>query len=140
MTDRSDNSTARPEARVIYCHCAYSKVVPAEVKDQVLRALCDAGRPFEMVADLCEMSAKGDASLKAIASNGGGAVKIAACYPRAVRWLFHAAGAPLPAEGVEVLNMREHSAEQVVQCLLHGRPIEAAAEQPTDQPVEETAG
>ena len=47
-----------------------------------------------------------------------GHAKIAACYPRAVRWLFHAAQSPLPKEGVEILNMREQKAEDVVRSLL----------------------
>ena len=57
-----------------------------------------------------------DPALKKIAD--GGCTKIAACYPRAVTWLFHAAGTPLPDEGIEVLNMREDSAEQIVTELL----------------------
>jgi hypothetical protein len=34
-----------------------------------------------------------------------------------VKWLFHAAGAPLPKEGVEVLNMREQTADDVMRSL-----------------------
>ena len=49
---------------------------------------------------------------------GGGPVRIAACYPRAVRWMFAGAGAPLPETGVEVLNMRTDTAEQVLAALL----------------------
>lgn len=46
-------------------------------------------------------------------------VQIAACYPRAVKWLFHHAGAPFPDDDqVEVLNMRESSAEEIVDQLL----------------------
>ena len=47
---------------------------------------------------------------------------IAACYPRAVRWLFHAAKLPLPEEGVEILNMREQAADEVVSRLI---PVES---------------
>jgi hypothetical protein len=48
-----------------------------------------------------------------------------------VKWLFNAAGAPLPAEGgVDVCNMRTATAEQVVQMLLGGVPI------PKDEPPE----
>jgi len=102
--------------RVLYCHCAYAKVVPADVKQQVLARLSDGPAAFDAVADLCEMSAKGDPALGEIARQGN--VRIAACYPRAVKWLFHAADAPLPAEGVEVLNMRTQSADEVVDGLL----------------------
>ena len=102
--------------KILYCNCTYAKVVPKDVKHAVLRQLSDSGRAFDAVADLCDMSARKDPALKKIAD--GGCTKIAACYPRAVTWLFHAAGTPLPDEGIEVLNMREDSAEQIVTELL----------------------
>ena len=104
---------------ILYCNCTYAKVVPEEVKRDVLVALSSSGVAFDAVPDLCDMSARNDPALERIA--GSGSLKIAACYERAVRWLFHAAKSPLPAEGVEILNMREESAEAVVQKLL-GRP------------------
>ncbi len=103
--------------RILYCHCAYAQVVPAEVKTAVLRKLCDAGVAFDAVPDLCEMSARQDPNLQNLVS--GGCVKIAACYPRAVKWLFAAAKAPLPPDGAEVLNMRVQTAEEIVTALLN---------------------
>jgi hypothetical protein len=103
--------------RILYCHCAYAQVVPPEVKEQVLTKLAEAGVAFDAVADLCEMSAKRDPALAQLAS--GGPVKIAACFPRAVRGLFAAADAPLPQEGVEIRNMRTETAEQVIDALLN---------------------
>jgi len=61
------------------------------------------------------MSARKDPALRKLVE--GGDVKIVACYPRAVKWLFHAAGAPLPKEGVEVLNMREQTADAIISGL-----------------------
>src|SRR5262245_3083335 len=104
--------------RVLYCHCTYANVVPKPVKEEVLRRLTESGVPFDAVPDLCELSARRDPSLAELA---GGPVTIAACYPRAVKWLFSAAGSPLPAEGVEVLNMRTDTADTVVARLL-GQP------------------
>ena len=98
--------------RVLYCHCAYAKVVPPETKGEVLKKLCDSGKPFDAVADLCAMSARKDPELAKLALEGH--AKIVACYPRAVRWLFHAAQSPLPKEGVEILNMREQKAEDIL--------------------------
>jgi hypothetical protein len=100
---------------ILYCHCAFAQVVPAEVKEAVLQRLCESGVVFEAVADLCELSARRDASLKRLA--GDGAIKIAACYPRAVKWLFAAAQAPLPDTATEVLNMRVQGAEEVSAAL-----------------------
>jgi len=100
---------------VVYCRCAYAKVVPEAVKDEVLERLDAAGVAFEAVPDLCALSAAKDPSLKRLAASPE--LALAACYPRAVRWLFHAGGAPLPA-GARVLNMREASAADVVRGLL----------------------
>lgn len=112
--------------RILYCHCAYAQVVPKPVKQEVLRRLTAADVAFDAVADLCEMSARRDPSLKQMAE--GESLTIAACYPRAVKWLFNAAGAPLPAEGVRILNMRVESADAVVSQLLgEPAPIEEGA-------------
>lgn len=102
--------------RILYCHCAYARVVPPEVKSEVLEKLAASGASFEAVPDLCEMSARRDPRLAELAC--GGTLKIAACYPRAVKWLFSAAGAPLAEGGVEVLNMRTETAENIVRSIL----------------------
>jgi hypothetical protein len=98
--------------RILYCHCAYAKVVPEEVKEEVLRQLTASELAFDAVADLCEMSAARNPALAELAANGP--LRIAACYPRAVKWLFHAAGSPLPNDGVTVANMRTETAEEVL--------------------------
>jgi len=61
------------------------------------------------------MAAHRDPRLTALASCGK--LRIAACYPRAVRGLFQQAGAPLP-EGAEILNMRAQTAEEITEALL----------------------
>ena len=116
-------------ARILYCHCTYAQVVPAEVKQAVLQRLAESGVAFDAVADLCELSAKRDPSLNELAAgaSGGTELRIAACYPRAVRWLFNAAGAPLPEAGVDIANMRTDTAEQVVQALINGKPANGTA-------------
>ncbi len=101
--------------RILYCHCQYAQVVPKDVKDAVLRKLCESGVAFEAVADLCEMAARRDPALQRLAANG--AVKIAACFPRAVKGLFHQAAADLSPERTEVLNMRVQTAEEVCTAL-----------------------
>ena len=95
--------------RILYCHCAHAQVVPREVKTAVLQKLCDSQVSFEAVGDLCEMSARRDPALKELANVPG--IKIVACYPRAIKWLFAAAGAPLPKDATEVINMRVQTAE-----------------------------
>jgi len=101
--------------RILYCNCTYAQVVPEETKKAVLKKLCESGAAFDAVADLCEMSARHDPALQRLAS--GGPVKIAACYPRAVKWRFAAAKAPLPQDAAGVLNMRVHTAAEVTAAL-----------------------
>jgi len=104
--------------RILFCNCTYAQVVPPEVKQAVLKKLCESNLAFDAVADLCEMSARRDAALQRLAA--GGPVKIAACFPRAVKWLFHGAGADLSLDATEVLNMRTQSAEEIVKALFDG--------------------
>ena len=94
------------------------QVVPPEVKAGVLEKLCASGQAFEAVADLCEMSARRDPALNRLA-DGEAPVKVAACYPRAVKWLFGSCKAPLDGKRTEVVNMRELSAEDAAETLLN---------------------
>ncbi len=103
-------------ARILYCHCAFARVVPPEVKTAVLDGLSEANVEFDSVPDLCEMAARGDERLKDLAS--GESLQIAACYPRAVKWLFASAGAELPDGVVRVWNMRVETAATVLDGLL----------------------
>ena len=100
---------------IVYCHCAYARIIAPEVKNAVLAGLAESGVEWEGVPDLCEMSARHDEHLRILAETGE--LKIAACYPRAVRSLFQAAGSPLSAD-TKVLNMRTDDAAQVLNGIL----------------------
>ena len=102
--------------RILYCHCAFAKIVPPDVKAAVLTGLSEANVEFDAVPDLCEMAARGDARLRELAAEGP--LAIAACYPRAVKWLFASAGVELPPQTVRVWNMRVEPAETVINGLL----------------------
>lgn len=105
-------------SKILYCRCAFAKVVPDGVKNEVLDGLCNSGKSFETVADLCEMAARKDPRLQTLLDETGN-TKIAACYPRAVKWLFHQADSPFPSEEqVEVINMREEKAPEILDKLL----------------------
>jgi len=101
-------------APILYCHCQYARIIPPERKDAVLNGLLASGQDFEAVPDLCEMAARRDPRLAELAQPGA---RIAACYPRAVRWLFHGAGITLP-EDASVLNMRSQEAPELLDALL----------------------
>ena len=110
------SETARATPRILYCRCAYAQVVPGDVKDAVLDGLACSSVAFEMVPDLCEMAARRDGQLADIASAVDPArpLHIVACWPRAVRGLFHLADARLPDAGVEILNMRAETAADLL--------------------------
>lgn len=111
--------------RRLYCHCAYAQVVPAATKQEVLRRLGESGVAFDAVPDLCEMAARKDPALQRLAAEGE--LRIAACFPRAVRWLFHAGGAPLTEGSYTVWNMRDQEPDEVVESLLADTPARAEA-------------
>jgi NAD-dependent dihydropyrimidine dehydrogenase PreA subunit len=103
--------------RIVYCHCAYWAALPAETKQAVLAGLTDSGVALEAVADLCGLAARRDPALGRWAETPG--LQIIACHPRAIRWLFAYAGAPLPAETV-IHNMRLESAGAILARLACG--------------------
>jgi hypothetical protein len=108
------------EPTLLYCHCAHAKVVSDATKQAVLAALAASGRPFEAVADLCELSARKDPTVARLLTRPG--VQLIACHRRAVAWLAKAAGTELPAE-VPVHNMRESSADKILtDCGLSAAP------------------
>ena len=103
-------------ARILYCHCAYARVVPPETKAAVLEGLARADVEFDAVPDLCEMAARRDPRLTDLAANAP--LRIAACYPRAVKWLFASAGVNVDGEKAVIFNMRTDTAERVLQGVL----------------------
>ena len=114
--------------RILYCRCAFAKVVPLETKDAVLKSLADSGVAFDAVPELCEMSARKDATLEQLASpSDGEQLEIVACYPRAVKWLFHAAGAPLPEQNVTIHNMRNEEPGVISLRVLNNEGVEVAS-------------
>mgnify|MGYP003336498722 CR=1 FL=1 len=120
---------------LLYCHCQYAQVLPKEVKSAVLQKLCDSGQPFEAVPDLCELSARRDPALARLAAAGH--LKIAACFPRAVKWLFAAGGAPLSMDTTEVVNLRSLTAEDACSALFSpavAPNLPAGQPRPSDAP------
>jgi hypothetical protein len=116
--------------RILYCHCAFAKVVPADVKTAVLTGLSEAAVEFDAVPDLCEMAARKDARLLELVN--GGELQIAACYPRAVKWLFASGGAPLPDAAVRIWNMRVERPDTVLQGLLGAVSANGSDQQGSD--------
>ena len=115
-------------SKVVFCHCAYTRILPKDVKNRVLAGLEAGGAEVEEVEDLCRMSAHRDPKLGELAARDD--VKIAACYPRAVKWLFHAADTPLDETAATIANMREDEAAIVLEELLDEPPQDLPDEVP----------
>src|SRR5688500_2427411 len=103
-------------ARILYCHCAYARVVPDETKSAVLDGLTRAGVEFEAVPDLCQMAAARDPRLAELAAKAP--LSVAACYPLAGKWLVASAGVNTDTQGIVIHNMRVHSADDVLKGML----------------------
>jgi len=101
--------------RILYCHCANARVLPAQTRAAVLRKLCDAGLPFDAVPDLCALSARRDPLLQEFAASGS--VVVAACHPRAVSGLFAAAAASLSPGTTKFLDLRSESPQSICTAL-----------------------
>lgn len=112
------------QPRIVYCNCSFARILAPDVKLRVLDGLAQSGLAFDAVPDLCEMSARKDPALVQIAE---GEVTIVACYPRAVNWLFSAAGAPLDPERSRILNMRSDTAEAVLAAIEPAEVLEKAS-------------
>ena len=121
-----------PTLKILFCNCSHYDVVPDTVRAGVLGRLNASGLAFRAVPDLCGLAARRDPALKEIA--GDDDIRIAACFPRTVRWLFHAAGAPLPERGVVIANMRTLPVEGAADALLAG--LDAAPDAGGDAPPE----
>jgi hypothetical protein len=83
----------------------------------VLRGLASRDVEFDAVPDLCEMAARKDPRLQEVAE-GGAPLRIAACYPRAVKWLFASAGVDIDRGDIAILNMRTEPADRVLDGLI----------------------
>jgi|GEM_PF-81382 len=103
------------EATILFCQCTHAKVIPEEVKRAVHAGLLQGGLSFETVTDLCGLAARKDPWLKRLTTESE-SLTVLACYPRAVRWLLHAAGAGLN-DSTEIFNMREQEAPEIIATL-----------------------
>jgi NAD-dependent dihydropyrimidine dehydrogenase PreA subunit len=116
------------QAKILYCQCAYAKVIPEETHLAIHSHLDAANIAYEPVADLCRLAAKRDPSLKQFAANSGKKV-VLACYPRAVNGLFNMAGVPLPEGSTEIINLRTSPIDKVAAILSAYHPDQAGKKQ-----------
>ena len=117
---------AEPQ-KVIYCDCAYSNRMAIETRQAVLEELTRAGVVIEAVPDLCKLAADQALCLKDWTE--GNALTVIGCFPRTIRWLFHAGGVSLDNDfELTCLNMLTQSAEAILEAVLERTPPAYAAQ------------
>lgn len=114
----------------ICCRCAVAGVLPEAVCRLALEKLAGLGARLLAASDLCELAANRDGRLAEIA--GARHVLVAACHPRAVRWLLAWAGVPPDDARATFLDLRAEKAMERVSAL----PASAPGQDPpnTDAP------
>ena len=100
---------------ILLCTCEHFHAVPEDKVAAVRSALESVDGTVEEVGDLCGLAARHDSRLASLASQERSAV--VACYPRAVRWLFAAAGAALNDGRTKLVNMHEQAPEAIARSL-----------------------
>jgi len=99
---------------VLFCHCAYSQIISESAKQRVLEGLRADGIAYSEVADLCGLAARRDSLFEKLGQTRN--LKIIACFPRTIKWLFAAAGSTMPAD-TEIFNMRTEAPEIILNKL-----------------------
>ncbi|MBD3268287.1 hypothetical protein GF373_16600 [bacterium] len=102
------------QEKILVCQCANDDTMPQSVKQSVLKALNCANREWKTAEDLCGLAAQNDPLFFEYTQENP--AYIVACAPRAVKWLFHAAGAEL-SSNTAILNMKEMDADAILQAL-----------------------
>lgn len=101
---------------VLLCKCVHYDIISRTAREEVSRSLLNCDAEVQMVADLCGLAASRDPRLQEWAQTPS--LAIVACFPRAIRWLFHAAGAQLAPERARFFNMRTQSPEEIARELM----------------------
>ena len=104
------------ETLVLFCNCTHYELIAQSDKQEVLNSIKMASFNVVLIDDLCGLAAKKDPILKDWVSYDR--LKIVACYPRAVKWLFERADAPLDMDKTEFFNMRTDASQVIIEKLI----------------------
>lgn len=96
---------------ILLCRCALAGVLPPSTLQAAGRCLEAGALPSVVTEDLCRLAVRSGGLLAQLAQSPS--LTIIACHERAVRGLFHRAGAPL-RDDATVLDLRSMTEAQVV--------------------------
>lgn len=120
--------------KILLCKCNAAHILTEDNISQLTAYLNDNNITFDTADDLCKLASEKSAILKDYADEGA---IIIACQPRAIRWLFNAAGVALP-DSTKLLNLRNNSIESIVEELKNITTSKESArhiELPPDSPL-----
>jgi Pyruvate/2-oxoacid:ferredoxin oxidoreductase delta subunit len=118
--------------QIIFCQCKYARAIPKDTKETVEKALNDSGTDFTCVDDLCDLSIHQPDKLQELKAKGD--VDVVACFPRAVKGIFHNAGIELGEEN-KIHNMRDTSAETILKDLEEQIDLNKKTNHEVQQPI-----
>lgn len=117
---------------LLICACQRARVYPEASLDALTQRLNQAGVDFQVVPDLCKLVGRRDSRLADWSQND---LAVVACHPRAVKWLFDAAGAPLPPDS-DLYNLRGQPAESISEAIVSAQKKGAVI---SEKPLHETS-
>ncbi len=107
-------------SKILFCGCVHYELTPESVKREILGTLRAEGVDVVAVPDLCRLAGRNDPMLREMVETGP--LTIAACYPRAVKWLLYRAGIDTDANEIRIVNMRTGSSADILEELLGRTP------------------
>ena len=93
----------------LVCSCSQRGLIPPASVAAVCSELAAQGWQTKVVPDLCEMATQTPTALREMAETHD--FLVAACRPRAARWLLHRAGVPRPVSQIQFQDLRPRSAD-----------------------------
>ena len=103
------------QINILYCNCKHYDNISGETKTEILNALNERAIAYEFTEDLCQLAARKDPELNRLANTDN--LHVIACFPRTVKWLFHAAGSPVKDENISAHNMLNQTPLDILDSL-----------------------
>lgn len=97
---------------ILYCKCDGNEQVDLATKDKIAGFLAESGLEYAEVADFCEQVASTALLIEEL--NAKSSLTVIACFPRALEWLFYAAGIGIEGKNITYFNLREQDADTVI--------------------------
>lgn len=97
---------------ILYCKCERNDQTSFSSSDQISEFLAVSGLEYVEVADFCEHVASSSSLIEELEKKSS--LTVIACFPRALEWLFYAAGIGIEDKNVTYFNLREQDADTII--------------------------